>query len=97
MSDSHSAAGSPDFSGLEGHGGQEQQAEDAVRAVVNWYNAQIVKEHRAPVPDEARMEELKAARQAALDDQGRLETAEAEEVAGIAAFYAARLRDLTDS
>ncbi|MFD0396430.1 hypothetical protein ACFQ3Z_46265 [Streptomyces nogalater] len=50
----------PDFSGLEG--GDEQQAEDAVQEVVNWYNAQITKERRAPLPDEDRIEELKAVR-----------------------------------
>ncbi|MFF3359260.1 hypothetical protein ACFYWN_43320 [Streptomyces sp. NPDC002917] len=43
------------------------------------------------------MEELKAARQAALLDQGSLETAGSEEVARIAALYAAQLKDLTSS
>lgn len=93
MSDPH--AGPPDFSHLDG--GEDQLALDAVRAVVNWYNAQIVEEHRAPVPDDARMEDLKAARQAALLDQGSLETAGPEEVARIAALYAAQLKDLTSS
>ncbi|MFJ9473070.1 MULTISPECIES: hypothetical protein [Streptomyces] len=85
----------PDFSALEG--GEEQQAFDAVRAVVNWYTAQLVAEHRAPVPDETRMGELKAARQAALDDQAQLATADPEEAARVAAVYAARLKELTQS
>jgi hypothetical protein len=78
-------------------GGDEEQALDAVRAVVSWYNAQLVTERRSSAPDEARMEELKAARQAAIDDQQRLETADPEETARIAVLYAARLRELNDS
>ncbi|MFG2097301.1 hypothetical protein [Streptomyces sp. NPDC048612] len=85
----------PDFSALEG--GEEQQAFDAVRAVVNWYTTQIAAEHRAPVSDERRMGELKAARQAALDDQAQLATADPEEAARVAAVYAARLKELTQS
>ncbi|MGO4417229.1 hypothetical protein AB4Z54_00230 [Streptomyces sp. MCAF7] len=86
---------SPDFSHLEG--GEEQQALDAVQAVVNWYNTQIVAERRNPVPDEERIEELKTDRQAALEDRQRLETADPQETARIAARYAARLKELTDS
>ncbi|MEU9471246.1 hypothetical protein AB0D78_32420 [Streptomyces avermitilis] len=85
----------PDFSGLEG--GDEQAAEDAVQEVVNWYNTQIVAERRAPVPDEDRVEELKAGRQAALADQAQLATADLEEAERIAAVYAARLRELKES
>ncbi|WP_239010436.1 hypothetical protein [Streptomyces sp. 769] len=85
----------PDFSHLDG--GEEQQALDAVQEVVSWYNTQIAAEHRAPVPDEERIEELKAARQAALDDQQRLETAGPQKTARIAALYAARLKELTTS
>ncbi|MET8566127.1 hypothetical protein ABZV75_38290 [Streptomyces flaveolus] len=85
----------PDFSGLEG--GDEQQAEDAVQEVVNWYNAQITKERRAPLPDEDRIEELKAGRQAALADQAQLATADPEEAERIAAVYAARLKELNES
>lgn len=85
----------PDFSGLEG--GDEQAAEDAVQEVVNWYNAQFIAERRAPVPAEERIEELKAQRQAALDDQAQLATADPEEATRIAAVYAARLRELKES
>ncbi|CCK32969.1 hypothetical protein BN159_p97 (plasmid) [Streptomyces davaonensis JCM 4913] len=85
----------PDFSGLEG--GEEQAAEDAVQEVVNWYNTQIIAERRAPVPDEERLEELKAGRQAALADQAQLVTADPQEAERIAVVYAARLRDLKES
>ncbi|MFD7324286.1 hypothetical protein ACFV9D_24855 [Streptomyces sp. NPDC059875] len=84
----------PDFSGLEG--GEEQAAEDAVQEVVNWYNAQLIEERRAPVPDEERIEELKAGREAALADGAQLATADPEEADRIAAVYAARLRELMD-
>ncbi|MEU8810731.1 hypothetical protein ACN6K5_006313 [Streptomyces violaceoruber] len=84
-----------DFSGLEG--GEEQAAQDAVQEVVNWYNAQIITERRAPVPDEERLEELKAGRQAALADQAQLATADSQEAERITAVYAARLKDLKGS
>ncbi|MFC9131880.1 hypothetical protein ACFT4A_34295 [Streptomyces sp. NPDC057099] len=85
----------PDFSGLEG--GEEQAAEDAVQEVVNWYNAQIITERRAPAPDEERIEELKAGREAALADQAQLATADQEEADRIAVVYAARLNALKES
>ncbi|MFJ3363532.1 hypothetical protein [Streptomyces anthocyanicus] len=85
----------PDFSGLDG--GEEQAAQDAVQEVVNWYNAQIIRERRAPVPDEERLEELTAGRQAALADQAQLATADSQEAERIAAVYAARLKDLKGS
>ncbi|MDQ0847751.1 hypothetical protein [Streptomyces sp. V1I6] len=85
----------PDFSGLEG--GDEQQAADLVRDVALWYATQLAAERRAPVPDEDRIEELKQARQAALADQAQLATADPQEAAGIAAVYAARLKELNES
>ncbi|MFH8470393.1 hypothetical protein [Streptomyces sp. NPDC017991] len=85
----------PDFSGLGG--GEDQQADDIVREVVGWYNAQIVTERRAPVPDDERIDALKAGRAAALADQERLATAGPAEEARIASVYAAWLRDLKES
>jgi len=85
----------PDFSGLGG--GEEQQADDVVREVVGWYNAQIIAERRAPAPDGERIEALKAGREAALADQAQLATADPEEADRIAAVYAARLRELKES
>ncbi|MEU5599186.1 hypothetical protein [Streptomyces sp. NPDC020298] len=52
---------------------------------------------RAPVPDEDRIEELNAGRQAALEDQRRLGTAGRQETERIAALYAARLKELRKS
>ncbi|MEV5242933.1 hypothetical protein AB0K89_28050 [Streptomyces cinnamoneus] len=86
---------SPDFSGLDG--GEDEQAVDIVRDVVSWYNTELVAERRSPVPDEERVEALKAGRQAALEDQARLDEADAQETARIAAVYAARLKELKES
>ncbi|MGW0538154.1 hypothetical protein [Streptomyces sp. NPDC003032] len=86
---------SSDFSGLEG--GEEQAAEEAIQEVVNWYSSQLLAERRAPVPDEERVEELKAGREAALADQAQLATADVEESGRIAAVYAARLKELKES
>lgn len=85
----------PDFSGLGG--GEDQQADDIVREVVGWYNAEIIAERRAPVPDDERIEALKAGREAVLADQAQLATADPEEAARIAAVYAARLREFKES
>nr|WTA00811.1 hypothetical protein OH820_35270 [Streptomyces sp. NBC_00857] len=88
----------PDFSGLnDSDDGSEQQAMDLVRDVVTWHNTQIAAERRAPVPDEDRIEELTAGRQAALEDQRRLDTADRQETERIAALYAARLKELKES
>ncbi|MFE6692315.1 hypothetical protein ACFVFQ_38560 [Streptomyces sp. NPDC057743] len=86
---------SPEFSGLEGE--MEQQAFDIVRDVVSRYNTELIAERRAPVPDEERVEVLKAGRQAALEDQRHLEYADPQETARIAAAYAARLNELKRS
>ncbi|MER6046565.1 hypothetical protein ABT168_03685 [Streptomyces sp. NPDC001793] len=77
-------------------GDAEQQAYDAVRAVTLWYSARITAERRAPAPDERRIRELTAARRAALDDGAQLATADPEEAARVAAYYMARLRELTE-
>ncbi|MFH8683094.1 hypothetical protein [Streptomyces lydicus] len=82
----------PGVSSSEGRA--ERQAFDAIGAVVSWYAARIAAESAAPVPDETRVRELRSARRAALDDQAQLATADPEEAAGVAAFYAARLREL---
>ncbi|MEU3620145.1 hypothetical protein ABZ725_48895 [Streptomyces sp. NPDC006872] len=68
-----------------------------MREVVGWYNAAIIAERRAPVPDDERLEKLKAGREAALADQPQLATADPEEAVRIAAVYAARLRELKES
>ncbi|MFC8660828.1 hypothetical protein [Streptomyces sp. NPDC057199] len=74
-------ADEPDFSGLGGD--EDQQADDIAREVVGWYNAQIITKRRAPVPDDERIEALKAGREAALADQAQLASADPEEEARI--------------
>lgn len=83
----------PAFEPLDGD--EDQQAGDAVREVIAFYSARIVAERRAPLPDDEHIEQLKAARQAAIDDQTRLETAGPGDAARIAIDYAARLKGLT--
>lgn len=83
----------PSFEPLDGD--EDQLARDAVREVIAFHNARIVDERRAPVPDDERIEQLKTARQAAIDEQTRLETAGLGEAARIAADYSARLKGLT--
>ncbi|MFF3088704.1 hypothetical protein ACFVRB_27195 [Streptomyces nojiriensis] len=90
MSDPNTA----DFEPLDGD--EDQLARDAVREVIAFYNARIAAERRTPVPDGGHIEQLKAARQAAIDDQTRLDTAGPGDAARIAADYAARLKGLTD-
>ncbi|MFF3863610.1 hypothetical protein [Streptomyces sp. NPDC002209] len=90
MSDPNTA----DFEPLDG--GEDQQARNAVREVIAFYNARVLEERRAQLPDGERIEQLKAARQAAIDDQTRLETARPGDAARIAADYAARLKGLTN-
>ncbi|MGW7003660.1 hypothetical protein ACWGCW_12725 [Streptomyces sp. NPDC054933] len=97
MHDPRQSADSSDFSSLAGHGGEKEQALDVVGAVETWYGAQIARERRAPVPDAERLEELQAARQEAIDAQRRLEEADPDETARIAALYAARLKELKNS
>ncbi|MET9847849.1 hypothetical protein [Streptomyces ossamyceticus] len=82
----------PDFSGLGG--GEDQRAADIVQEVVHWYTEQIAAERRAPLPDEERLAQLTAGRTAAYQDLQRLEEADAAEEDRLAAFYAARLREL---
>ncbi|MER7827005.1 hypothetical protein ABTX85_31100 [Streptomyces sp. NPDC096097] len=87
----------PNIAGFEPLDGDEDQlARDAVREVIAFYNARIVDERRTPAPDDERIKQLKAARQAAIDDQTRLDTAGPGDAARIAADYAARLQGLTD-
>lgn len=95
MSDPNEEPQTPDFSHLEG--GEDQQAAGIVRDVVHWYNTQLASENRSPVPDEERIEKLKAGREAALADQAQLVTADPPETARIAAVYAARLKGLNAS
>lgn len=80
----------------DGDTGEEYEAAaQAVGAVIAWYSQQLRREHAAARPDTARIERLKADRQAAIADQRALIEAGPQEVARIMADYEARLRDLT--
>ncbi|MFD8982005.1 hypothetical protein [Streptomyces sp. NPDC059564] len=62
---------------------------------MNWYNTQIATALRTPGTDPAQVAEWKRAREEALRDQDRVETATPDEVVEIAMLYAARLKELT--
>ncbi|MEV5567934.1 hypothetical protein AB0L54_34530 [Streptomyces sp. NPDC052196] len=85
---------SPDFSDLPG--GDDDQARDAVKEVMNWYNTQLLAQRRSAVPDEDRVAQLTDGRQEAIDALQSLESAGPEETSRIAALYAARLTALRE-
>ncbi|AVZ70980.1 hypothetical protein SLUN_00575 [Streptomyces lunaelactis] len=92
------AGASPEPTPADRGGPQEASYEGALETVgrvLAWYNEQILKERRAPVPDEDRLERLQAERQACAADKRALEDAGPEEVSRIAADYDARFRELT--
>ncbi|MFJ6053607.1 hypothetical protein [Streptomyces sp. NPDC092307] len=64
-----------------------------VEDVSNWYTEQIMKE-RAAGPDSERLKELKEQWTACATDLQALQDADADEVAEIAARYAARAQEL---
>lgn len=82
-------------SGVE-YGSTYDSALDKVRQVIAWYSEQIMKEHRSPGPDDARLERLIARRLACVADQQALEDAGPQEVARIAVFYDALYKELTE-
>ncbi|MEV2210254.1 hypothetical protein AB0H86_01830 [Streptomyces sp. NPDC050997] len=69
-------------------------AMERVRLVIAWYNKAIHHERRSTSPDRSRLETLIAERQACVEDQKALETADADEVAQVATAYGARFRHL---
>lgn len=71
-----------------------EAAERLVQDVSAWYSQQIIKERRAPVPDTGRLELLKAGLAQCAADQQLLQDAGPDEVAEIAARYAARSSEL---
>ncbi|PJM97838.1 hypothetical protein CG740_39045 [Streptomyces sp. CB01201] len=83
-----------DFANLPG--GDEDQARDAVKEVMNWYNTQILAQRRSPVRDEERLAHLTGARKEATTALQALDGAGPEETARIAALYAARLKALRE-
>jgi hypothetical protein len=72
-----------------------EMAHEIVGNVIAWYSRQLLLARRSG--DEQRLEELKARRQECVEDQNRLREAGPEEIARIAAVYAARLKELEAS
>jgi hypothetical protein len=67
-------------------------AYEIVGTVIAWYSRALLLARRSG--DQQRLEELKAQRQACVEDQHRLKDAGPEETARIAAVYATRLKEL---
>ncbi|MGW7261286.1 hypothetical protein [Streptomyces sp. NPDC054834] len=72
-----------------------EMAHEIVGNVIAWYSRQLLLARRSG--DEQRLEELKARRQDCVEDQNRLREVGPEEIARIAAVYAARLKELEAS
>ncbi|MEE4597998.1 hypothetical protein V2J94_40080 [Streptomyces sp. DSM 41524] len=99
----HDPASSPSSPGREPHPGQVpdpggdnavsyEVAYETVGAVIAWYSAALLLARRSG--DQQHLEELKTLRQKCVEDQHRLQGAEPEEIARIAAEYATRLKEL---
>ena len=71
-----------------------EAVEQLVQEVSTWYAEQIITERRESVPDADRLNTLKEELAACAADQQALQDADDEEVAEIAARYAARVREL---
>lgn len=69
-----------------------EEAHQVVGAVLAWYSQQMLLARRSG--DQERLGELTEQRQSCVEDQDRLEDAGPEEIARIAADYAARLEEL---
>lgn len=78
-------------------GGDGEQARDAVERVLNWYNARLAAAHRAGGGSPEQVAAWRQARDQAVDDLDRLETAGEDETVQIGLAYAARLKELTAS
>ena len=76
-------------------GGDAQQAEDTVKRVIAWYSARLAEAHRTGNPDPEQVAAWRTARDQAVDDLDRLETADESETVQLAIAYAARLKELT--
>ncbi|MFE4540263.1 hypothetical protein ACFRKB_35220 [Streptomyces scopuliridis] len=71
-----------------------EAAEQLVQDVSNWYAEQIMKEQRAPGPASERLKTLREELAMCAADLQALQDAGPEEVAEIAARYAARSQEL---
>ncbi|WP_202528392.1 hypothetical protein [Streptomyces sp. SID5770] len=73
-----------------------EEAERQVLEVNAWYAEQLMTERRAVTPDPERMKVLKEGLAACAADRQALQDASQEEIAEIAARYAARARELKE-
>ncbi|MCX4673609.1 hypothetical protein OG453_44445 [Streptomyces sp. NBC_01381] len=71
-----------------------EDAEQLVQKVSRWYSVQIIEERRAAAPDPERLKVLRDGLAQCAADQQALGAAEPDEVAEIAARYAARAKEL---
>ncbi|MEV4874294.1 hypothetical protein [Streptomyces syringium] len=70
---------------------------EAVGRVLAWCAQQILAERRSAVPDPERLEQMKVRLRECAADQNRLEDAEPDEIARIAAAYEAAFKKLSES
>ncbi|MGW8767841.1 hypothetical protein ACWGN5_35755 [Streptomyces sp. NPDC055815] len=73
-----------------------EEVEQQVQEVNSWYAEQLMAERRAGTPDPERLKVLKEGLAACAADRQALQDADAEEVAEIAARYAARVKELRE-
>lgn len=71
-----------------------EAVEQLVQEVSTWYSEQLVKERRAGSADAERLKLLRDQLAACAADQQALQDADENEVAEIAARYAARMKEL---
>lgn len=69
-----------------------EAVEQLVQEVSSWYSEQLIMERRAGSPDAERLKLLRDGLAACAADQHALQDADANEVAEIAARYAARMK-----
>lgn len=92
------AGGQPPDDGLDGAADHEVAADyevavELVGQVIAWYSQRILAARRAGASPQT-LSELIAQRLECVQDRDRLEDADAQETARLAALYAARLKEL---
>lgn len=70
------------------------EVEQQVQEVSTWYSEQILEERRAGALNSERLHQLREGLAACLADREALQDADEEQLADIAARYAARLKEL---
>ncbi|WP_052499815.1 hypothetical protein [Streptomyces vietnamensis] len=73
-----------------------EEVEQQVLEINAWYAEQLMAERRAGTPDPERLKALKEGLAACAADRQALQDADEEEVAEIAARYAARAKELRE-